>query len=112
MVSTIQSLGTLALFLTALGFFTFCALFHVLADWRATEMGKHMMTFMLVCTCISSYAFFATAFWSPSIPVHLGKSLVRLIMYGSLGTVVWWRVRILVRMQIQARREQGVSTKI
>jgi|SRR3954471_17887346 FtsH-binding integral membrane protein len=110
-VNWLQGLGTFALFLTTLGFFLFCALFHVLAEWRATEMGKHMMTFMVVCTVILTYASVVTAF-TPTPPTTAFRAGVRMIMYSALCVVVWWRVRLLAAYQIQERRERGIKERV
>lgn len=95
----VDVLSGLALLGLTLGFGSFCLLFHVLADWRSTEMGRHVMSFMATCTVILLYSWISFAF---EIPMWV-RSWVRLVLFGILLYVVWRRVWILIRIQKEAR---------
>jgi hypothetical protein len=99
MVDVLRVLAGLELLAVTLGFWAFTLLFHVLANWRGSVMGRHFMAFMLCCDLILTWSWigFAT---SPPVIV---RTWVALILYGALTIVVWRQVRILVIMQIIAR---------
>lgn len=100
MTDMIHLLGTYGFYLTTVGFFVFCVLFYLLADWRATEMGRHVMTFMGVCTVIMVYATFY-----PLIHVTAGAAaVIRFVLYWALAAVVWRHIQLLVKAQIESRR--------
>jgi hypothetical protein len=98
-------IGGVAIFGAWSAFGAFLLLFHVLADWQSSPMGRHMMVFMGVIAAILSYALAVYLIADD----HAGgiRAWLRIIMYGSLATVGWWRVAILVRLQRETR--QSVS---
>ena len=96
----LRGVGVAMLLAVAAGFWSFVLLFHVLSDWRKTQMGRHIMSFMGVCTAILTWGFVGLVF--PGMPESI-RVWVRLVLYGSLAWVVWWRVKILINTQIQSR---------
>lgn len=102
----VHILGSAALALAALGFVTFVALYQILAEWRETRMGRHMMVFNLVCAVILVYAFVATAFGP--LPA---RDWVRLVFFAAIGSVAWWRVLLLIAEQKEARRQPRIRGK-
>ena len=105
------ALGTAALAWTTLGFVVFVALFGVLAPWAKSVMGKHMMTFMSVCTAILLYALWANLTVAQPHPADVSRLWIRLIAYASLGAVAWWRVGLLIVAQAANLRQQRAATQ-
>lgn len=96
----LRVLGGTELFVLTLGFWAFTLLFHVLADWKKSMMGRHFMAFMMSCDFILGWAWLGLTF---DIPDSI-RSWVRVFLYGALAFIVWRQVYILVRMQIIARQ--------
>lgn len=95
----IRVVGGVAYFFVLLGFAAFCLLFHVLAEWKASVMGRHIMAFMLVCTGILSWGFLNYV-----VDIHdTIQAYMRIPIYAALGWVAWWRVKILIDTQIRDR---------
>jgi len=103
------ALGTAALAWTTLGFVVFVALFGVLAPWAKSVMGKHMMTFMSVCTAILLYALWAGLTAIQPHPPNVSRLWIRLVAYTSLGAVAWWRVGLLIVAQAANLRQQRAT---
>ena len=100
-------LGGMAIFGAWSAFASFILLFHVLADWRSSEMGRHIMSFMAVFAVILTYILvvFLVADGHPGG----ARGWIRLATYGSVAVVGWWRVRILIRTQRESRARQSVT---
>lgn len=99
-IDMLHRLGTYAFYFTTIGFLVFCVLFYLLAEWRATEMGRHVMTFMSVCTVIMLYASFYPM-------LHVGVALataIRFVLYWALAAVVWRHIQLLIKAQVESRR--------
>lgn len=96
----VRMLGSVGLFITAGGFATFVVLYHLLADWRATRMGRHVMAFMAVCAGTMTYVVASIL-----IGHAPGRDWARLFVYAALGGVVWWRIALLISEQLHARRD-------
>lgn len=94
-------LGAIALAALTLGFAAFCFLFHVLADWRATVMGRHVMTFMGSITVILLFYWVDLAF---DIPAWVCAS-IQVPLFAFMAIVVWRRVALLIKIQKQARSQ-------
>lgn len=99
MTDILRVIGGFELFILTLGFWTFTLLFHVLADWRASAMGKHFMSLMASCSLVLAWMW---AGFMLSLPDAI-RGWGRVVLYGALGFIVWRQVRILVRMQTIAR---------
>ena len=102
----LQALGTIALRLTALGSVTFVVLFAVLAPWRRTVIGRHMMAYGSVVSAILVYV---------TLAMYLGplgtttRAVIRLSVYVALGSVLWWQVGLLVDAQLDNIRRRRVA---
>lgn len=93
----LQTLGTIALRLTALGSLAFVLSFALLAPWRGTVMGRHMMTFMGVITVIIWYVAIAPFLGPLGLTARLW---IRLVSYTLLGAVIWWREWLFIAAQL------------
>lgn len=101
MIDVVRVLAGLMLLALTLGFLTFTLLFHVLADWKSTAMGRHFMALMMCCDLILSWSW-AGFIINPSPSV---RAWVALPLYGALTFVVWRQVRLLIKMQIISRSD-------
>jgi hypothetical protein len=66
--------------------------------WRTTIMGKHIMIFMVVILTVTSLAVMSIIFGT----VWPHRDLIRTLAWGSIATVIWWRVLLLFRAQSAA----------
>lgn len=103
----VKLLGNLALIAATSGFVSFVVLYHVLASWRDTRMGRHVMVFMLVCSAILVYITIFSLVPLSAPP----RAIVRLAVYGSLASIGWWRVVLLLKEQRAASVEPTISGK-
>lgn len=87
----------LAILATFSGALTFVASYAWLTRgaWRASIMGKHVMTFMTVITIVSSLAV-AGIFFGRDWPA---RDLIRGLGWSAVAACVWWRVLLLRRIQ-------------
>jgi hypothetical protein len=101
MVDIVRVLAGLELLALTLGFLTFTLLFHVLADWKSTAMGRHFMALMACCDLILSWSWVGLIL-SPGQNIRVW---IALPLYGALTFVVWRQVRLLIKMQIISRND-------
>lgn len=86
--------GVLATFAGALVFVVLYARL-TRGGWRASLMGRHVMTFMIVITTVSSLAVVAIFFGS-DWPY---RDLIRGLAWSAVAACVWWRVLLLRKVQ-------------
>jgi hypothetical protein len=101
MVDVLRILAGFELLALTVGFWAFTLLFHVLADWKSTTMGRHFMSLMGCCDLALTWTWIIFSL-QPSAPVRVG---VALVLYGALTFVVWRQVRLLIKMQIISRND-------
>lgn len=78
----------------------FVVVYSTLARWWRTSFGQHLFFFMLVVSLIFVYIVITKVFGR-----FEGWEYVRLLLMLSLAAVLTWRVCILLRVQIEARRK-------
>lgn len=86
-----------------LGLAAFVLLFHVLSDWRATPMGRHIMTFMGSMTALTAWSF---------VDDFLPRTIALLVwapLIWTLAWAVWWRNKILINAQVKGRNRPPVA---
>lgn len=96
----IQTLANAALIVSALGALTFVVSYQVMADWRATAIGRNVMAFMVV-----TFLFLALGIlrnFVPSVEEHV--EVARLVVYVLVAAIIWQRVYLLFRAQHRDRR--------
>lgn len=101
MTDFLDCLVGIALALLTLGFSSFVLLFHVLAHWQRSEMGRHVMTFMSTITLILWYFLLDRVFNFPNVV----NSVSQLALFGTMSVVVWKRLALLIRIQKEARAQ-------
>lgn len=87
-------------------FVAFVILYHLLANWRASRMGRYVMTFMTLCSVIMLYVAFSAAFGPIPEPARVW---VRLLLYGALAATGWWQVGLLISEQSKARKRDTLG---
>lgn len=88
----------IALWVALLGLIVFCVLFIWLAEpWR-DNMGRHILFFMGGLTLAFAYGTISKEF-EPTIRTQIWS-----VILGVIAGLVWWRVVILIKLQIQARK--------
>lgn len=98
----IEIVANVLLCAAALGCYAFVLAYHVLADWRASALGRNVMAFMAVAAVMLSLAV-VRAFVQPSDHV---LNVARLVAYGIVGAIVWHRVWLLFRYSHEGRDEE------
>ena len=93
-------IGMVAYYICTLGALSFVVLYGALAPWWRTVIGRHMMTFMAVLAGILLYGTVV-----PLLGLSLEQRLwSRVIAYILFGGVVWWRVGLMVVLQVENLR--------
>lgn len=105
MIQVLRVIGILELLGLTLGFWAFILLFHVLADWRKSVMGRHFMYFTGVCAVILTWSVINVIV---PIPPTI-RIIISLFLYGGLGWVVLRQIRILISTQLISR---GTVTEV
>ena len=93
----IALLADIAFILAFVGFATFSLLYALRSPWRSTAVGRNAMAFMVVCALLLGLGIWRLVLGDPWFNQH--RDLLRLISYGLIVWVVWWRVWLLVKLQ-------------
>jgi len=97
----VRLLLMIALWVTLAGFVLFCLLYAILARPWHDHMGKHVLAFMGGLAIAFIYAAAA-----PYVPDNIrleGWTIILTI----LGALVWWRVVLLIKFQVEARQPRS-----
>ena len=100
----LDTVGDIGFTLATVGANLFVILYSILARFWRTESGLHIFSFMLVVALIMDNAAVLLNFGP-----YPGALWVRAVLYPALGTVIFWRVFILVRVQVAYRRQRVSS---
>ncbi|WP_068925056.1 putative phage holin [Planobispora rosea] len=101
MDDVLVAIANVLIYLSLVPALAFVVLYHLRVDWRATEMSRHVMTFMAVITSLLLVAVFR----------QLGGEetwfkALRLIVFAGLPYVLFQRLWLLIKAQAEARRER------
>jgi len=99
----ITDLANVALVAAGLGCFVFVALYHALADWRATPLGRNVMAFMLVAGILITLSVLRNLVRIPDDVLPW----LRLVSFTVVAVIVWHRVYLLYRAQRAAEHEES-----
>lgn len=100
MGGVLDSIGGAGYFVATLGANLFIILYSVLARFWKTKSGWHIFSFMMSITLLMNHGVVSIFF-----PGYPGREWVRALLFPILAVVIWWRVLILVNVQIQKRKE-------
>lgn len=91
----------LALWTAIAGFIVFCVLYSILTSpWR-DHMGRHVLAFMLGLGV--SFLYGGVSRFIPVNPRLVGWTIFLIL----IAVLVWWRVALLIKYQVQARRSKS-----
>jgi hypothetical protein len=96
----IQTLANLALIVAALGALTFVIAYQLIADWRATAIGRNVMAFMVVTSLLLTLGILRNIV--PWLDGHIDE--FRLVAYVLVASIIWQRVWLLFKVQRQNRK--------
>lgn len=95
----LEQIGSAGYFAAVVGANLFIVLYATLARfWKHWE-SMHIFTFMAVIALIMNHSVVSIYF-----PEYPGRYVVRAILYPGLAAVIFWRVVILLQVQIAKRR--------
>lgn len=98
MEGLLDGIGDAGYISAVIGANLFVILYSALARfWRHVE-GWHIFSFMLVIALIMDHSAILVAF-----PKYPGYQWVRAFLYPALGAVIFWRVIILLHVQVNKR---------
>lgn len=100
MGGVLDSVGGAGYFVATLGANLFIILYAVLARFWKSKSGWHIFSFMMSITLLMNHGVASIFF-----PEYPGREWVRASLFPVLAVVIWWRVLILVSVQIQKRKE-------
>lgn len=104
MGGSIDSLGDAGYFIAVVGANLFVILYSVLARFWKSGSGWHIFSFMVVIALILNHSAISIYF-----PFYPGREVVRAILYPLLAVVIFWRVVILLFVQIEMRRRRSLT---
>lgn len=98
-----RTIGTIIYYVCTFGALSFVVLYATLAPWWRSIVGRHMMAFMVVLAGILSYGTVV-----PLLGLSLEQRLwSRVIAFTLFGGVIWWRVWLVVALQVGNLRSRG-----
>lgn len=102
-----HNIGSILLIVCAVMSLTFVVGYHLTTDWRATEVGKHLMAFTASESAILTM-YSARIIAGADAPWF---EFVRLIVFISFPVVLGWRLAIMWRFSVkpwmEARRDRN-----
>jgi hypothetical protein len=97
----LRVIGNVLIFLALAPTLAFVVLYHLRVDWRASEMGRHVMTFMALIAALLLVAvlrqFVGDSTWF---------QVVRMCVFAGLPYVLFQRLWLLLRAQAEVRRDR------
>jgi multisubunit Na+/H+ antiporter MnhF subunit len=97
-----ETLADIALVFAFLGFAAFCVLYFLRSKWQDTPVGRNAMALMAACALLLGLAvirLFAGPDW-----FDRHRDLLRFASYALIGSIVWWRVALLIKLQRRPRK--------
>lgn len=92
----------IALSYAFLGFVAFCVLYFLRSRWQETPVGRNAMALMGSCALLLGLAvirMFTSEAW-----FDRHRDLLGAISFVLIGSIVWWRVALLVKLQRRPRK--------
>lgn len=81
----------------------FPVLYAVVARWWRTPVGRHEMGLALALLALVAIGLVRRAFGDG----YAGEGGVRVVVYVVVAVALWWRLILLIRVQIHARWKKG-----
>lgn len=103
MIPALHLIGSIAVWVAYVAAVTFCVLYALLARWRESAEGWHLMTF----TAVLAAAFGWIAYRQVAgLHTHLGSptEVARAVILTALAGLLVWRLALLIRNQGRRRK--------
>jgi hypothetical protein len=97
-------IGNALIVLTTILAWTFCILYHAMAPWWRSQMGRNVMTYGLVVAAVLSLSVVRVAF--DAVVETPWFSILRLVLFAGVPVAIGWRIAILLRVQRQNGKDR------
>lgn len=104
MISVLHYLGDVAIWTSLVSSYAFCFTYAIIAPWRRTVEGWHLMTFTFVIGVAFSWIAYRLVVIHHHVDIPLRTEAARAGIYVALAVVLVWRLVLLVCTQILRRR--------
>jgi uncharacterized membrane protein HdeD (DUF308 family) len=94
--------GNAAVWVALVAALMFCATYALVAPWRSTGEGWHLMTFTGVIGAIFAWIAYRQVLGSPT--ASLSIELPRALAFSALAGLLVWRLALLIRTQVRRRK--------
>lgn len=98
-------LGDIALVTAFAGCAVFVVRYGALSGWWRTSVGRNMLAFMGVCMVLLGLSTTRMVFGDEWFEAH--RDALRLVSFGLVSVVVWWRVVLLVKVQRRDKADRA-----
>lgn len=105
MISVLHYLGDVAIWASLISSYVFCLSYALVAPWRKTEEGWHLMTFTFVIGVAFSWIAYRLVAVENHVDLSLKTEASRAAIYVALAAVLVWRLALLVRTQIRRKQD-------
>jgi uncharacterized membrane protein HdeD (DUF308 family) len=95
--------GDIAVWVALVSAIAFCVTYAVVAPWRRSGEGWHLMTFTAVIGLAFGWIAYRQTTSTPA-PLPLPTELARALILVSLASLLMWRFGLLIRTQMRRRR--------
>lgn len=99
-----QLVGTVAFIAATVAANAFIILYSLLARWWRNALGWNIFSFMLAVALILDHSVI-TLLWRD----YPGRIIVRAFLFTALAVVMWWRVIILIFVQVLMAKKKDDS---
>jgi hypothetical protein len=94
--------GNAAVWVALVAALMFCVTYALVAPWRSTGEGWHLMTFTGVIGAIFAWIAYRQVLGSPT--TSLSIELPRALAFTALAGLLVWRLVLLIRTQVRRRK--------
>jgi ribosomal protein L15E len=105
MISVLHYLGDVAIWTSLVSSYAFCFSYALVAPWRKTEEGWHLMTFTFVIGVAFSWIAYRLVTANHRVGLPMKTEASRTAIYVALAGVLVWRLALLVRTQIRRKQD-------
>lgn len=102
-MTLLRLVGDCSVWVALVSSLAFCALYAVLAPWRSTGEGWHLMTF----TAVLAAAFGWLAYRQTTAvraPLPMSTEAARAVILAALAGLLVWRLALLIQAQSRRRK--------
>jgi hypothetical protein len=103
-ISVFHQVGNAAVWVALAASVLFCIGYAVLAPWRSSAEGKHLMMFTAVIGVAFAWIAYRQVI-SSAPPAALSIEVPRAVILSALAAGLVWRLALLIRNQVWGRRQ-------